>query len=182
MQQHNKTQRYLKKCEIDSVFARVRFDCSQLKPLSLCGCRAALCDHSTAGSISSYRITVTNVSLQRNARWSQYLCAILTFNKRAGHSEHCKSMWFYPPPMKPYWTEQLVTSNLLPTVFLLFSVSTTSVSPMLAFNLFFVVPQSSLCDRYHVCISDIMGRRSAALRDWHFNCYPHALFTARLNV
>lgn len=139
MQQHNKTQRYLKKCEIDSVFARVRFDCSQLKPLSLCDCRGALYDHGTVGCFSSYRITVTNVSLQRNARWSQYLCAILTFNKRAGHSEQCKSMWFYPPPIKPYWTEQFVTSNLLPTVFLVFSVSTTSVSPMLAFSLFFVV-------------------------------------------
>lgn len=98
MQQHNKTQRYLKKCEIDSVFARVRFDCSQLKPLSLCDCRGALYDHGTVGCFSSYRITVTNVSLQRNARWSQYLCAILTFNKRAGHSEQCKSMWFYPLP------------------------------------------------------------------------------------
>lgn len=139
MQQHNKIQRYLKKCEIDSVFARVRFDCFQLKPLSLCDCRGTLYDHGTVGCFSSYRITVTNISLQRNARWSQYLCAILTFNKRAGHFEQCKSMWFYPPPIKPHWTEQLVTSNLLPTVFLLFSVSTTLVSPMLAFSLFFVV-------------------------------------------
>lgn len=108
----------------------MRFDCSQ--PLSLCDCRGALYDHGTAGCFSSYRITVTNVSQQRNVRWSQNLCAILTFNKRAGHSEQCKSMWSHPPPIKLYWTEQLVTSeplsNCLPSLFRLNNVSFSNVS------------------------------------------------------
>lgn len=102
IQQHNKTQRYLKKWGTDSVIARVWFDCSQLEPLSRCDCRAALYDRGTVGYISFYRITVTNVSLQRIVSWPQYLCAILTLNKRANHFEQCKSMWFYP-----------LTSNLI---------------------------------------------------------------------